>query len=209
MIHGKTFSRMSKFSKGEENWKDRSFDFGVTLDSACSDMKETLRVIETVQEDMDVEKVTALDTERAANMNLNKLSKELYEVLVMLTEGEAKIMVRNVRNNDGMVAWHQMYKHYNKRTLGRVLRAHREVMHPRKTTDLNNLISAIMEWEDKWAKMEKDYSKEIKLPPMCKMAALMDVCPEEVQDVIYQNMDEVHEDYERARQTYSLGSRAE
>lgn len=102
VIHGKTFSRMAKFSKGEENWKDWSFDFGVTLDSASSDMKETLRVIETVQEDMDVEKVTALDTERAANMNLNKLSKELYEVLVMLTEGEAKMMVRTVRNNDGI-----------------------------------------------------------------------------------------------------------
>ena len=74
-------------------------------------------------------------------------------------------------------------------------------MHPRKTTDLSNLISANVEWGDKWANMEKDYSKEIELPPMWKMAALMEVCPEEVQDVIYQNMDEVHEDYERTRQT--------
>ncbi len=86
VIHGKTISRMAKFSKGEENWKDWSFDFGVTLDSASSDMKEPSRVTETVQEDMDVDTVTALHTERAATMNLDPMSNAHYEVQVMVKE---------------------------------------------------------------------------------------------------------------------------
>ena len=53
---------------------------------------------------------------------LEKLSKEMYEVLVMTTEGEAKKMIRIVPDKDGILAWHRLSRHCNRKTLARVLR---------------------------------------------------------------------------------------
>ena len=38
------------------------------------------------------------------------------------------------------------------------------------------------------------------LPVIWKIAALMELCPPEVQDVIYQNVDEVSEEYDKLKQ---------
>ena len=38
------------------------------------------------------------------------------------------------------------------------------------------------------------------LPVIWKMAALMELCPLEVQDMIYQNVDQVNEDYDELKQ---------
>ena len=122
-------------------------------------------------------------------MGLDKLSKDLYEVLVMITEGEAKIMIRSVPDQDGILAWHQLYRHYNRKTL-------REAMHPKPSSDIGNLISNIVEWEDKWTRMAKCPS----VPVLWKMAALMELCPADVQDMVCQTIDGVHEDYERLKQ---------
>ena len=131
-------------------------------------------------------------------MNLEKLAKELYEVLVITTEGEAKLMVRNSASQDGIQAWHRLYRHYNRRTFARVLRVHKEAMHPKPVKDLGTLISQIVEWEDRWNRMAKEHNTPS--PVIWKMAALMELCPMEVQDMIYQNVDEVNEDYDKLKQ---------
>ena len=131
-------------------------------------------------------------------MNIEKVSKELYEVLVVTTEGEVRLMVRNIATQDGIQAWHQLYLHYNRRTFARVLRMHREAMHPKPVKDMEALISHIVEWEDRWNRMAKEHKDP--LPVIWKMAALMELCPPEVQDMIYQNVDEVNEDYDKLKQ---------
>ena len=119
---------------------------------------------------------------------------------MLTTEGEAKLMVKAVDTHDGVLAWQKLYRHFNRRTLARILRAHREVMHPKGQKDMTNLISAILEWEDKWRKMEKG-EKAGAIPVLWKMAAFMEVCPKEVQDIVYQSIDEIGEDYEKLKQT--------
>ena len=42
-------------------------------------------------------------------------------MLVTITEGEAKLMVKNVLNNEGSLACHHLYRHYNRRTLARAI----------------------------------------------------------------------------------------
>ena len=37
--------------------------------------------------------------------------------LVMITEGEAKIMIRSVPDQDGILAWHQLYRHNNRKNV--------------------------------------------------------------------------------------------
>ena len=193
----KAFTRMTKFSKGEEDFKDWNFDFAVALGSECPELLHNLKVIETMPEEMTTRSVYDLDVDRADRMGLDKLSKELYEVLVMITEGEAKMMIRSVPDQDGILAWHRLYRHYNRKTLARVLRIHREAMHPKPSSDIGNLISDIVEWEDKWTRMAKEYPS---VPILWKMAALMELCPADVQDMVYQTIDDVHEDYERLKQ---------
>ena len=184
-------------SKGEEDFKDWNFDFAVALGSECPELLHNLKVIETIPVEMTTRSVYDLDVDRAHRIWLDKLSKELYEVLVMITEGEAKMMIRSVPDQDGILAWHRLYRHYNRKTLARVLRIHREAMHPKPSSDIGNLISDIVEWEDKWTRMAKEYPS---VPILWKMAALMELCPADVQDMVYQTIDDVHEDYERLTQ---------
>ena len=194
----KAFSKMSRFAKGEAEWKEWYFDFGVILGAESPDMLKVLKVLEDVTEETDTPKVKLMDMEFMDRINIDKLSKELFETLVVLTEGEAKMVVRGVASQDGVLAWHRLYRHYNRRTLARVLRMHREAMHPKAVTDLSSLISRIVEWEDKWDRMAKEHKTQ--LPILWKMAAFMELCPPEVQNMVYQNIDEVDEDYEKMKQ---------
>jgi hypothetical protein len=197
-IETKAFNRLAKFAKGEEQWKEYNFEFQVILGSESPDMRNTLKVIEDQAKELSTEEVCLLDPERAERIKLEKLSKELYEVLVITTDGEAKLMVRNTPDNDGILAWHRLYRHYNRRTFARILRIHKEAMHPKPVRDLGKLISTVVEWEDRWNAMAKEHKGT--LPVIWKMAALMELCPVEVQDMIYQNVDDVNEDYDKLKQ---------
>lgn len=194
----KSFHRLAKFSRGEENWREYNFELGVILGSESPEMLHTLKVLESATAEADTAAVRAADEARADSMDLEKLSKELYEILVITTEGEAKLMVRNTPLQDGVLAWHRLYRHYNRRTFARVLRVHKEAMHPKPVKNLNQLISHVVEWEDKWNAMAKEHKDP--LPVIWKMAALMELCPVEVQDMVYQNVDEFKEDYDKLKQ---------
>ena len=107
-------------------------------------------------------------------------------------------MVRNIATQDGIQAWHRLYRHCNRRTFARIQRMHREATHPKPVKDMEALISQIVEWEDRWNRMAKEHKDP--LPMIWKMAALMELCPPEVQDMIYRNVDEVNEDYDKLKQ---------
>ena len=49
---------------------------------------ETLKFMETSTDEMDTATIRAMDESRADRMNIEKVSKELYEVLVVTTEGK-------------------------------------------------------------------------------------------------------------------------
>ena len=70
-------------------------------------------------------------------------------------------------------------------------------MHPKPSSDIGNSISNIVEWEDKWTRMAKKFPSVLILR---KMTVLMKVCPADVQDMVCQAIDDVHEDYERLEQ---------
>ena len=74
----------------------------------------------------------------------------------------------------------------------------REALHPKAVHDLKQLISKVVEWEDKWARMAAKHKET--LPVIWKMAALMELCSLDVQDVVYQNVDGVSEDYDKLKQ---------
>ncbi len=61
-------------------------------------------------------------------------------------------------------------------------------MHPKAVTDIGRLISRVVDWKDKWARMAKEHRGE--LPVMWKMAAFMELCPAEVQNMVCRSIDE-------------------
>ena len=51
-VSHKSFSRLSKFSRGEQEWNEWSFDFSVILGSECPELLHGLRGIESMNDDM-------------------------------------------------------------------------------------------------------------------------------------------------------------
>lgn len=194
ILTDKGFSRVGKFSHGEGSWGEWSFDFKTALGAQSVELKAYLQGIERQTEVIKYARAVAMDEERAEKVNLEKLSAELYEMLVMMTEGEAKLIVKACIAGDGLEAWSRLQKHYSKRTVARLLRLHREVMYP-KQAELGQLVTAIMEWEDKWRRMEVEMNVKDKIPEIWKMGAFLELCPVEVQNLIFQNLNEIGEDY--------------
>ena len=97
------------------------------------EMLKILRAIEARPgaDEFETKTVRSHDEQRADQMELKRQSQEPFEVLAMITEGEAKLRARNVLTQDGIVAWQRLYRHHNRRTMARVLRMHKEAMHPK------------------------------------------------------------------------------
>jgi hypothetical protein len=197
----KGYNRLSKFSHGESEWVEWAYDFKTILGTQCHQMKDLL---EALEEEKSVVGAAGLYAKYEAQMkkveeagDIVKISYELYDTLTVLTEGDAKKMVKGVTVGDGLSAWVQLNINFNRKTLAKTLRVHREAMHP-KQASMTNLMSAITEWEEKWRTMVKDTTGE--LPKIFKVAAFLEICPSEIQDVIYQNIDEAGDDYEKLAQ---------
>jgi hypothetical protein len=123
-IHPKAYSRVAKFCRGEDEWKEFYFDVGVILGTESPEMLKILRAIEARPgtDEFDTKVVRTHDEQKADQMEFERQSQELFEVLAMITEGEAKLMVRSVLTQGGIVAWERLYRHHNRRTMARVLR---------------------------------------------------------------------------------------
>ena len=69
-------------------------------------MLKILRAIEARPgtDEFETKTVRSHDEQRADQMELERQSQELFEVLAMITEGEAKLMVRKVLTQDEIVA---------------------------------------------------------------------------------------------------------
>ncbi len=111
-IHPKAYCRVAKFSRGEEEWKEFYFDVGVIPGTESPEMLKILRAIEARPgtDEFDTKTVRTHDEQQDDQMELERQSRELFEVLAMITQGEAKLMVRNVLMQDGIVAWQRLYR---------------------------------------------------------------------------------------------------
>ena len=86
---------------------------------------------------------------------LEDKSRQLYDILCLLTSGEAKSVIREVPGGDGIAAWQALAKSYARRTLARVLRRYREVMNPVPAKELSEVVGVIARWEAKWKELER------------------------------------------------------
>ena len=56
-------------------------------------------------------------------------------------------------------------------------------MNPVSAEDLSELVGVIARWETKWKELER--TEGVRLPDMVKMAALTELCPPDIRDLIF------------------------
>jgi hypothetical protein len=188
LLDERGFRRMEKFSgsAGEEAWREWEFDFRTAVRAMST---HTAAAMEKAVQQPDI-----LTTGHMIEMgdvdglypDMQRRSVELFEVLCGLMTGDAKMLIRET--NDGIMAWQILAKTYSRRTMARVLRKYREATLP-KQVETKDLVGAIAKWESGVKALERE---EGVLPDMVKLAALTEICPAEIRDMIYQNCEVGH-----------------
>ena len=106
--------------------------------------------------------------------------------MCMLTSGDAKTLIKNVHNGDGLTAWQVLKKTYARTTLAKSLRRYREAVNPKQVKNLSEIVGAIAKWEGEVKEVEK--AEGLLIPPMIRMAALTEICTDEIRDMVFQNI---------------------
>ena len=193
-LHPKCFSRLDKFAGGEEKWREWSYDFRMATATQNATVFEILNWIEENGEHTFGE-IMQMDPEGIQNGRFNgmeTIDKEIFQHLVLSTDGEAKMVVKAVENADGFVAYSRLHAKYSRRTVARIMRIHKECMYPSQVKDVKLLTSAIFQWEDKWNAMLKEM-KDPSVPVLWKMAAFLELCPNDIKDQVFLQIDEINE----------------
>ncbi len=110
--------------------QDLAYVFEVALSAQGPEMKKTLEDVENYQGDLDVDKVISLNPARAEKLNIKHRAAEIFQILVLKTHGEAKVMVKTVDEQDGIRAWQKLRKQYHRRTIAKSIRDHRKTFTP-------------------------------------------------------------------------------
>ena len=188
-LDGKAFESFRKLKGGEGDWAEWSSDFRVLVETRS---ELTGRVLEWIKKQGRTEKEkegvynwkeikVQLSTEEWSDVQrdgvLEQMSKVVYRWLRLLSEGEAKAVVRSEEESgDGLKAWGRLHATWNKKTLGRLMRVQQAAMYPKKVK-VNEVAVGVMECEKTWAKM-RDTIKEEEIWELWKMVAVMKMMPD-------------------------------
>ena len=82
------------------------------------------------------------------DMDEEKYSAELYDVLCQLCEGDATSIMKNVLDCSGARAWQRLCRKYNPKTMARRISMLTEATSPVKILDVKEIEKAIKSWEE-------------------------------------------------------------
>ena len=182
----RNFMKMEKFSGGEMEWKEWSFDLKVLVVSINPDLERWFENIEALNVPVltpELLNQTYQDTGNGTKKpkDLEKRSKELFGILCAFTSGDAKTLIRG--QTDGLAAYHVLHKTYSRRTLTKEIRTIRDALVPKKAATIDEVIIRISEWETHLAELQKT-DQTLILKPLFKVALLTEICPGEIRDLI-------------------------
>jgi hypothetical protein len=180
----KNYRRMDKFDGGEDEWKAWSFDFRIATMASSNTVAKYM-----VRAETEIASVSGnfFEMESAEGREMEKRGRELFEVMCSLTTGDAKAIIKESAGNDGFAAWQLLAKTFSRKTLARTLRKFRECLNPAQEVDSGAFLGKMARWENGMKELERTEGE--KIPAMIKLAALTEMCPEDVRDMIFQNVD--------------------
>ena len=201
-LGGKLLEKMKKFTGGEEEWVEWSDEFRMYIDMQTPQLAKVMRHVETHGEksvDKAVKDLVEEDVEEYQQdySEMDNLSRDLFRWLVVMTEGEAKLLFKSGGAHDGVAAWGRMHAKFKRRTITRLMRMISACMYP-KEAKVETMATALLQWEEKWKKLLAEFP-DIKIPDLWKMAALQALCPKEIKELLDLQWDEIGEDYLKMR----------
>jgi hypothetical protein len=186
------FRRIEKFAGDDKSWKEWNFQMKAAVRGADRLASEMMDFVEKSDDEL-----TEGDIEtRFVDEPHEKLASEFYDLLCSLTSGEAMTIVRGEVTMNGFLAWRKIHQRYSPMTPARTLAALMEVMSPPKHTDVTLIHKAIDTWTTKINILQKDHGEE--LSPNMKKAVLLSMLPPDLQDMIYQTVENT-KTYEEVR----------
>ena len=133
-----------------ENW---AFGFETGIAAQSSVLEELM--LQWKNSEVNIFEVDDLSSEE------QRLSKMLYQMIVMLTDGEAHAIVKSVPHKEGLTAWQTLYKKYNPITLSRGLQLGKEVLRPGQVSDYKQVEIRVIKWEEKMKELKIKYNEEV------------------------------------------------
>ena len=179
------FRRMKNFDGKEADWKEWKFQLRVAVRANSNDVAKVMDWVE-VQTGSEIDRQALIEEFNDADY-IDQLGRELCDVLCMLLGGEPSLLIQGVRGFDGFKAWHKLIRKYSPITPARSLMCMIEAVTPPKVKQLAQLPSAIERWELKVYQLEREHGE--KMSGKMKTAVLTSMCPQDIQDVVFQNME--------------------
>ena len=175
--------RLQTFDGSAAAWGDWAFGLKRAVRSQSRDIFQIFE---------EVEKRTELDEDQLVldlvDVEVERLSGEVYDILCQSVSGEAMAIVRSVEDYRGFQAWQKLHLKYNLRTMARAIRLMGEVAGPGLVKDIKDAPAAIQRWEGKLKVLQREFSEM--LSGHMKIAILTSMMPTVIQDSIYQNISE-------------------
>ena len=109
----KDFQRIVKFSGGalgEAQWRMWAMDMKMIINSVHPSLVKVLNMVEASRNKNEVngieaERVLVEEQLEDEYRGLQAKSTELYEIVYLLTDGEAKLLIMSAAGGDGVRAW--------------------------------------------------------------------------------------------------------
>jgi hypothetical protein len=179
------FRRVEKFDGVKGSWREFSFQFKTAVGMVNPRARSLLEDIQKAGKGVDFD-IVFMDENN--DDHVKKMGAELYAMLSTLVAGEALTVVRGVMGGDGWLAWSRLSVRFDPRTPAKALIAMLAVMSPKKVKETRLLAGAIEEWECRVKSLGSDH--DIVLDDKIQVAVLTSLCPNEVQDLIFQWADD-------------------
>ena len=201
------FKRMEKFPGGEEAFMEWAFDFKMTIKSQKEHMEYAMvqaeKLVFDKKQEHGIRGIINNDFDGVQDDKYKYIEgteADLYQHLCLMTEGEAKMIVKSCESGDGYLAWAKLTARYHRRTLTRLMKINKEVMYPQEVKDRRRFVEEVLRWEEKWRKMLKGHPDGIKIPVIWQMSAFLELCPKDIRERAMSRIDEITEDYELLKQ---------
>ena len=110
----KHFERIDEFDGGKnDNWKE--WYYQVIVAASAYDIKHgaLLEIVEKLEHDITTTEDLEISLEAAEGDWMHATKADIFNVLIQLTTGEANLLVRNVQDRKGCVAWKRLFDRYN------------------------------------------------------------------------------------------------
>jgi hypothetical protein len=184
----KYFRRVDKYDgSGRSSWREFSFQFKTAVGMGNPKARSFLEEIEKAGKEVNFSMIFEEVVEPGDRAQLDRLGAEVFAMLSSLVSGEALTVVRGILTGDGWLAWAKLCARFDPKTPAKALMAMLSVMNPKKVKDVRYLSGAVEDWEVKVKGLGADH--DVTIDNKIKSAVLTAMCPEEVQNLIFQWMD--------------------